>query len=100
MDSGIDGSSVNDDNVSIAGNVQASPNSAVIVNGQAGTLDANGNFVVDGVALQPGGNTLTLTLNTADGGTITKTLTVTSTGSAPFQVSLDKQDGLAPLTVI
>ncbi len=99
MNWGIDGSSVNDDNVSIAGNVQASPNSAVIVNGQAGTLDANGNFVVDGVALQPGGNTLTLTLNTADGGTITKTLTVTSTGSAPFQVSLDKQDGLAPLTV-
>lgn len=99
VNSGIDGSSVNDDNLSVSGNVQASLNSAVVVNGQAAALDVNGNFVIDGVVLLPGANTLTLMLNTADGGTITKTITVTSTGTKPFQVDLDKQQGLAPLTV-
>jgi PKD repeat protein len=39
-----------------------------------------------------------LILNTLDGASITKTITVTSTAVAPFTVALDKQEGLAPFT--
>jgi hypothetical protein len=98
VDAGIDGASVADDNVSISGTVQAPLNSAVIVNGKAAALNINGQFVVDNILLQPGSNTLTLVLNTQDGAPVTRTIALASTGVAPFQVTLDPQEGLAPLT--
>ena len=98
VDAGIDGASVADDNVSISGTVQAPLNSAVIVNGKAAALNLNGQFVVDNILLQPGSNTLTLVLNTQDGTPVTRTIALASTGVAPFQVTLDPQEGLAPLT--
>lgn len=96
---GIDGSIVTDDNVSISGTVQAPLNSAIVANGHPVALDPNGNFFIDGLALAAGSNALTLTLNTQDSTPIVRTITVTSNGAAAFQVNLDTQEGLAPLTV-
>jgi hypothetical protein len=96
---GIDGLTVGDDNVSISGTVQAPRNAAVVVSGRAASLDPNGSFFIDGVPLQPGGNTLTLVLNAQDGSPVTRTIAVQSTGAAPFQVTVDKNEGLGPLEV-
>jgi len=99
MAPGIDGSTVGDDNVSLAGTVQAPRNAAVSVNGRAASLDPNGSFFIDGVQLQPGGNTVTLVLNAQDGSPVTRTVAVQSTGVAPFQATVDKNEGLGPLEV-
>ncbi len=98
VDAGIDGSSVADDNASISGTVQAPQNSTVTVNGQSAALDQSGHFFADNVQLLPGANTITFTLNTLDSAPIAKTLTLNSTAVAPFTVTLDKQEGLAPFT--
>ncbi|HMA25141.1 MAG TPA: Ig-like domain-containing protein, partial [Gemmatimonadaceae bacterium] len=98
IDAGIDGASVADDNVSISGTVQAPMNSAVVVNGKGAALDRNGRFFVDNVPLQPGSNSLTVALNTQDGAPVTRILEVGSSGAAPFQVTVDPQEGLAPLS--
>ena len=98
VDGGIDGSSLADDNATITGIVQAPLNSALIVNGKAAALDRNGRFFVDNVLLQPGTNTITLQLNSLDGTPVSRTMTLGSSGTAPFQVTLDPQEGLAPLS--
>jgi hypothetical protein len=98
IDAGLDGSTVADDNASISGTIQAPVNSAVIVNGKGAALDRNGRFFVDNIPLQPGTNTLTIALNTQDGNPIMRTLTLGSTAAAPFQVTVDPQEGLAPLS--
>ena len=98
VDGGIDGSTLADDNATITGIVQAPLNSALIVNGKAAALDRNGRFFVDNVLLQPGTNTITLQLNTLDGTPVSRTVTIGSSGTAPFQVTLDPQEGLAPLS--
>jgi len=98
VDAGIDGSSFADDSVSISGTVQAPMNSAVVVNGRSAALDPSGRFFVDSVPLQPGTNSLMVALNTQDGSPVTRIITVGSTGTAPFQVTVDPQEGLAPLS--
>ena len=65
VDSGIDGSTLADDNATITGIVQAPLNSALIVNGKAAALDRNGRFFVDNILLQPGANTVTLAIEHA-----------------------------------
>ena len=97
VDAGIDGSSVADDTVSVSGTVQAPPNSAVIVNGQLAALDRNGQFFATDVQLQSGSNVVTVVLNTQDAEAVTKSVTVNSSGTTPFKVTLDPQEGLAPL---
>ena len=69
-----------------------------LVNGKGAALDRNGRFFVDNVQVQPGANTVTLLLNTLDGAPVARTINVGSTGAAPFQVTLDPQEGLAPLS--
>ena len=98
VDGGIDGSTLADDNATITGIVQAPLNSALIVNGKAAALDRNGRFFVDNVLLQAGTNTVTLQLNTLDGTPVSRTVTIGSSSTAPFQVTLDPQEGLAPLS--
>jgi hypothetical protein len=95
---GLDGSTVNDDTVTVTGTAQATGNSAVIVNGIVATLDASGQFFVDDVPLVPGPNTILVSLNNSSGSVATQTITVNSNGSTPFAVRLDKQQGIAPLT--
>ena len=97
VDAGVDGGTVADDNRYRERHVQAPPNSAVIVDGQFAALDRNGQFFASGVQLQPGNNVVTLVLNTQDAASVTKTITVNSSGIAPFQVTVNPQQGLAPL---
>jgi hypothetical protein len=99
MDSGIDGGTVGDDNATISGSVQAPLNSALAINGMPAVLDPNGRFFIENLKLQPGSNTITITLNSQSLAPVVKTITLASTGIAPFEVALDKQEGLAPLTV-
>ena len=99
IDSGIDGGTVGDDNATISGSVQAPLNSALAINGLPAVLDPNGRFFIENLKLQPGSNTITITLNSQGSAPIVKTITLGSTGIAPFEVALDKQEGLAPLTV-
>ena len=98
VDLGIDGGSVADDNASVSGIVNAPENSAVTVNGQSAALDQSGHFFADNVRLAPGSNTVTMVLNTLQGEPVTKLITLSSSGTAPFTVTLASQEGLAPFT--
>ncbi|MEO8739919.1 MAG: Ig-like domain-containing protein [Casimicrobiaceae bacterium] len=100
VDAGIDGSLVADDNASISGSVQAPPNAAVTVNGRLVTLDSSGHFFIDGLLLEPGANTITLGLTIQQGTPATKTITLNRTSSKPFQVSIDRQEGIAPFDAV
>ena len=99
IDTGVDGSTVADDNVSISGVVQAPANSAVSVNGQLAAFDRDGHFYVDNVLIQPGSNTVTVIVNTQDAPPATKTVAVNRSGLAPFAVNVQPKQGLAPLDV-
>ena len=99
VDAGIDGGTVADDNASISGIVQAPTNAAVTVNGRVAALDPNGHFFIDGVPLDQGVNTLTLGVTTQQGSPVTKTITLNRTDSKPFQLSIDRQEGIASFDV-
>ena len=96
VDAGIDASTVADDNASISGKVQAPQNTAVTINGVLATVDPIGNFFVDGIPLQNGVNTVALSLLTIDGQMLTKNIALTRNGVAPFEVRIDKQEGIVP----
>jgi len=93
-----DGTNVGDDNVVVSGVVQAPANAGVFVNGLPATVDANGNFFVNNVPLLTGANTVTVSVKTLDNAPISSVLSVSSTGAAPFTVTVDPQEGFAPLT--
>ena len=99
VDAGIDGSTIADDNASVSGTVQAPQNSALNVNGRLIALDGAGRFFVDGLPLIPGLNSLSLELITQDGTQTSKSIALNSAGVKPFQVSVDRQEGIAPLDV-
>ena len=94
-----DGATINRDSLIVRGNVQAPPNSSITVNGVVGTIAPDGSFFVNNVPLTLGENTLTITITTPDGQTISQTLLVTSTAQAKFAFSASPTQGLAPLTV-
>ena len=100
VDAGIDGATIPDDSVSISGNVQAPLNSVVTISGLVAAFDRNGNFFLNKLRLQQlGANPVAVSVTTPDGHTSTSNLTVFSSGTAPFDVTLDKQEGIAPLEV-
>ena len=99
LDAGIDGTTIPDDNATISGVVQAPLNSAVTINGRQAVVDLTGRFFVDGLKLNFGVNTVSVNLNTQGSAPLSKTLSINTTGAAPFEVALDKQQGIAPLTV-
>ena len=70
----------------------------MFVNGIAAAVDVSENFFANNVSLQPGANPITVTVTTLDSAPLTQTTSATSTGVAPFTVSVDPQDGFAPLT--
>jgi hypothetical protein len=99
LDAGIDGATIPDDSATISGVIQAPLNSAVAVNGRPAVLDLNGRFFVDVLKLQPGLNSISVTVNAQGSAPFAKTISINTTGASPFEVTLDKQQGLAPLTV-
>ena len=95
---GLDGSTVTSDNALIRGTVQAPLNSAVTVNGRVAVVDPSGRFFVNGLPLVAGANPIAVAVQMPDGSTITRNLAVTSTGTAPFDISLDAREGMAPFS--
>ena len=104
---GLNGSTVNnDDSVFVSGTVQAPPNSAVSVNGQLATVNADGQFFANAVPLAVGANTITATLTAPDGETASQTANVTRTvnGGVPsgggvatpidFRVTVNPTEGI------
>jgi len=69
----------------------------VVIAGRKVSLDPAGNIRIEGVPLLPGLNVLPVTVNTADGPPVKRTITINSSGSAPFSVDLSPQDGFTPL---
>lgn len=99
------GASVASDVVAVSGTVQAPPNSSVTVGGTPATIAADGSFTANDVPLQSGTNSIPVILTEPDGTQTTQTLSVTSTGSRPFQFSTymlgvnSSTTGLPPLSV-
>jgi uncharacterized repeat protein (TIGR01451 family) len=100
------GAAIADDLINIvSGTVQAPPNSSITVNGQPADITAQGNFYVSNVGLVPGANTIPVVLTDPSGNVTTQSITVTSTGTQPFQASTNltgpfgQTSGLAPLRV-
>jgi len=98
VDNSIPGSIVASDNTSVSGTFSGPSNTGITVNGIVAAIIGN-TFVVPDVPLQPGVNTLTVVLTTPGGQTTTSTISVTSTGPAPIQVSASPAQGVAPLGV-
>ncbi len=97
---GLDGSTVNETTVLIHGTITAPPNSGVTVNGMLATVGTDNHFSVNDVPLTAGANTITLTVTTQDGETASQAIAINSSGAAaPFTVSVDEPDGIAPHTV-
>jgi hypothetical protein len=80
----------------VMGTYQGPLNSGVTVNGVVANNDGQGHYFINNFPLAAGANTLTVTLNTADGQTVTQTQTVTSTGRAPMQVYTSPDAGFPP----
>ncbi|HVE35881.1 MAG TPA: Ig-like domain-containing protein [Gemmatimonadaceae bacterium] len=97
---GLDGSVVDDDTIVISGTINAPANSGVLINGTIAQVDGAGHFYANGVLLLPGANTVAILVASFGGQTATKTLTISSTGAAPFAVEAAPTDGLAPLDVL
>jgi Big-like domain-containing protein/glucodextranase-like protein len=96
---GIDGSAIDDDNVTVTGTIDAPANSGVLINGMVAQVVQDGRFYANVVPLVPGANVLTITAITQDGQMSSKTITVSSSGPAPFAVVATPTDGIAPLRV-
>ena len=85
--------------VLVQGRIQALPNTGVLVNNQAATVDAFGNFYAN-VPLNAGANTIVAALNAIDGAVQTASISVTATGvPSPYIVAVNPAAGLAPLPV-
>ena len=94
----IYGSTVADEVVTISGRVRSQRNSSVIVNGRLATMTADGTWIANSVPLKPGLNQIPVILNSQDFDPIVRTISITSAGSNPFEVSLLDDRGIAPFS--
>ena len=89
---------VSGDEVSIAGAIQAPPNSGLLVNGVAALIDESGRYYLDHVPVAAGENAVTLTLTTLTGQTVTQMVQVNATGSpTPIVFTATPSIGVVPL---
>lgn len=93
----LNGATIDDGSISVTGIFSGLANASITVNGQIVCISGT-NFYASNVPLQTGSNTLEVTVTTADGVTITQSITVNSTGMAPIQVKVTPECGFAPLT--
>jgi Bacterial Ig domain/Glucodextranase, domain B len=97
----LNGSTINSSTLPFAGTVNAPANSAITVNGVAATVSRDGSFVVNGVTLNAGVNSLTITATPPTGPTLTQTVSVTRTATPPsFELNVSPLSGVAPLEAI
>ena len=96
---GLGTSTVDDDNVLVSGYVSAPANSAVTVNGVVTHIDDRGFFQANDVPLAPGANEIVATITTQDGQTLTKSVSVDSSGPGLFKVQAAPTEGIESLKV-
>jgi Glucodextranase, domain B len=97
----LNGSTINSSTLPFAGTVNAPANSAITVNGVAATVSRDGSFVVNGVTLNAGVTSLTITATPPTGPTLTQTVSVTRTATPPsFELNVSPLSGVAPLEAI
>jgi hypothetical protein len=99
FDGTLGATTINDDSVLVSGYVSAPANSALTVNGVVTHLDNRGFFQANDVSLAPGTNQIVAILTTQDGGTVTKSVTVDSSGPGLFKVQAAPTEGIESLTV-
>jgi Glucodextranase, domain B len=94
-----DGSATAESSIAVSGSFEGPLNTGITVNGVPAMTFGNQFFI--NLDLVPGVNTLTVVATTLDGTTVTKTVNVTTTASAPdpIQVKAEPQGGVAPLPV-
>lgn len=98
VDSPADGATIVDNRVQVSGTFSGPLNTSVTVNGVVACTDGNGFFASD-VPLVQGENDLEVTVQMADGLTISRTVTVTSTESPAVRSRVDPPCGIAPHSV-
>lgn len=91
------GSTVSTDSLLVAGRFSGPENTGIAVNGMVAIIDGD-QYYVNNLPLNPGENTLTITLTRPDGTTRSHIVTVTRTGSSPLHVAVAPQSGVPPLT--
>lgn len=83
----------------VTGHIVAPGNSGVVVNGQTAVIDESNNFYAV-IPLAPGSNTITATLNTSDGYSVSQSVTLTSDGLNSFlEVDASNLEGVSSTTV-
>jgi alpha-tubulin suppressor-like RCC1 family protein len=96
--SGLNGSTINSNTLSFAGTINAPPNSSVTINGVPVTISREGAFIVNGLVLNPGVNTLTIVATPPSGPVLTQTVTVTRAASPlSFEIDVSPIQGIAPV---
>lgn len=95
-----DGATVSADFVTVSGTYQGPPNSGVTVNGMVAGTDGVGNFYLNNVPLTLGANAIAVTLETAEGASVSVTRTVTSSARALFQVTVEPDGAYAPAIAV
>lgn len=92
-----DGASIADDRVLVTGTFNGPLNTSVTVNGVIACTHGT-TFFASNVPLVAGQNSLEVTVQMADGLTLSRTLAVTSAGVAPVRMRVDPPCGIAPHT--
>ena len=95
----IDGGTVVGDLLTVSGRIHAPANSGVTVNGEVAAVAADGAFYATSVRLSTGANAIVAQVRTPAGDSRSRTLAVTSSGTAPVRVSASPTQGVAPLAV-
>lgn len=93
----VQGANIADDRVLVTGTFNGPLNTSVTVNGIVACTHGNTFFASD-VPLVSGANSLEVTVQMADGLTLSRTLAVSSTGIAPLRMRVDPPCGIAPHT--
>jgi hypothetical protein len=90
------GAVVASDFLGVSGTVEGPPNTGVTVNGVVAMV-MDGRFYANRIPLKPGANELVVVATLPDGSSSTQIITITSTATSPFEITVEPQAGIAPL---
>lgn len=82
------GTVITGDRVTVFGTWNGPSNTGITVNGQVAEVYGD-RFLADGILLEPGANTLTVTATTVDGATVTHTQSLTRSGDNPLTLTAE-----------
>ena len=83
-----DGTVIAGDRLTVTGTWSGPANTGITVNGQVAEVYGD-RFLADGIVLEPGSNAIQIIATSVDGASVTRSLTVTSAGTAPISVTAE-----------